>query len=502
MRGLHIKISLLYQILLLILVVWIDFHHGYDVNGAVLSLLLSFLFLLLDDILVRVISIRSKFLQHTLWTIRLAQVQSLLLLEIVTLPFLVRYVVAVTLFNLISLVIAELVTQTSGLKGFKWNLLVGLGVGCLFHLSARISLIFVAYLLGVIVSVTIEVYKRMNLSTFLSSRNWSYWLILLVFLLDALGINVILEFSLREQLFSGIWQISTALLIVIFFGVLLFNNRSFLVNKTWISLILLAFLSYWIIFAYILRYKVEEVLTTELIVFLLAYIGKTLSDLSLALGDHPLEYGGLAALIREEKLKEEFADFLHDDILQDINAMIQLSGLRDSDTALPMIHENLQRLNSFTRRQMNLYSPQLLKGLSLYENYLQLIELFRSRYPDAGMDISFEMNPDARLSPPYDVLVYRWLRELINNSFKYSRGKHLTVTVEIVDNRCRLAVTDDGVYQKGMELGKGHGLKTVMAQVTAIGGQVQLFQANGHGLGITIIFEIEGDRAIESFIDR
>ncbi|HFR3777771.1 TPA: hypothetical protein ACHVGV_002076, partial [Streptococcus suis] len=64
--------------------------------------------------------------------------------------------------------------------------------------------------------------------------------------------------------------------------------------------------------------------------FSIAYLGTLIHTLHLLGEDNDHYYTGLSALIREEILKEEFANFLHDDILQDLNAMIQLSRIKNS----------------------------------------------------------------------------------------------------------------------------------------------------------------------------
>ncbi|HFR3361721.1 TPA: ATP-binding protein, partial [Streptococcus suis] len=104
--------------------------------------------------------------------------------------------------------------------------------------------------------------------------------------------------------------------------------------------------------------------------------------------------------------------------------------------------------------------------------------------------------------PPYDVLVYRWVRELVNNSFKYSQGSYINIRLTVEDSTCKIVMVDDGIYTSETTIGEGHGLKTISAQLRAVGGSIKHYQVEPQGFGTFILFEIEGDKAIESFINR
>ncbi|HEM5054804.1 TPA: ATP-binding protein, partial [Streptococcus suis] len=106
-------------------------------------------------------------------------------------------------------------------------------------------------------------------------------------------------------------------------------------------------------------------------------------------GSRQSEHVGINSILKEEALKQEFANFLHDNILQDINALIQLSRLDNPSVSVKIIEERLEYLNTFVRERMNQYSPQLLKGLSLYDNYRMMLKAFEKRYPKMNISLNF-----------------------------------------------------------------------------------------------------------------
>ncbi|HFR3531546.1 TPA: sensor histidine kinase, partial [Streptococcus suis] len=454
-------------------------------------------------ILVKIITIKTKFLRTCLWTLRLVQLQNFFLIEEGVIPLLLQYVLAIVVFNLLILIASKLLLQIEEIKFIKWSVLIGIVSSVLpIYFPAFVSLFFVCYIFMVVGGVIWTSRRQWDSTLYVQSKNWSYWISLFIFVFNVLFLSLIMIFLPSLELFAGIWQVIVTELVLILFGILFYNNRLLLHNSSLLLLILLGFLCSWIIFVYIVNRSLSEILWVELVMFSIAYLGTLIHTLHLLGEDNDHYYTGLSALIREEILKEEFANFLHDDILQDLNAMIQLSRIKNSDEVLSIISENLDRLNIFTRNQMNLYSPQLLKGLSLYENYLQMIESIRKRYPDVSLNINLYMDSELRLPPPYDVLVYRWVRELVNNSFKYSQGSYINIRLTVEDSTCKIVMVDDGIYTSETTIGEGHGLKTISAQLRAVGGSIKHYQVEPQGFGTFILFEIEGDKAIESFINR
>lgn len=101
-------------------------------------------------------------------------------------------------------------------------------------------------------------------------------------------------------------------------------------------------------------------------------------------------HAALKQLRQEETLKTEFANFLHDDILQDllsVKNMIRKAHLPDVQD---LISHTLEKLNILIRSQMQDYHPVILKNLTLKENYQNLIETVSLTFPEKKLSVFFE----------------------------------------------------------------------------------------------------------------
>ena len=123
----------------------------------------------------------------------------------------------------------------------------------------------------------------------------------------------------------------------------------------------------------------------------------------------------LRQLQQEEALKTEFANFLHDDVLQDLLAVKNMVSKAYRPDIQDVITETLDNLNIHIREQMQDYHPVLLKNLTIKENYMNLIEAVAQGFPQKNVSISFECPDSLFLVEPYTLLVYRLIKELFPN---------------------------------------------------------------------------------------
>ena len=68
---------------------------------------------------------------------------------------------------------------------------------------------------------------------------------------------------------------------------------------------------------------------------------------------------GIDQIRREEEIYKEISIFLHDDLLQDLNAINQLLQVKNHEEVKVIIEKTINHLNRLTREKMNQYSPQL-----------------------------------------------------------------------------------------------------------------------------------------------
>ena len=56
------------------------------------------------------------------------------------------------------------------------------------------------------------------------------------------------------------------------------------------------------------------------------------------------------------------------------------------------------------------------------------------------------MSRDTVLIAPYDTIVYRWIREIVNNAFKYSKAKNVEIVLKNQAGQVELILKDDGIF--------------------------------------------------------
>ena len=242
-------------------------------------------------------------------------------------------------------------------------------------------------------------------------------------------------------------------------------------------------------------------LNLSLVLFILYIIVSIMYILTLTdvFGNH--QVNAVRLIKREEALKQDFSNYLHDDVLQDINVLIKMTTLEPSEKTQAFLREQLSALNDQLRQQMNQYSPQLSKHLTLQENYRLLVRSLEQTYPNQAVSTSFSMNRDLTLPGPYDVLVYRWLRELIHNVYKHAGASQLDIHVAAYDELIIVLVEDDGCFKKGSHLEIGHGLYAIQEQVEAIGGQLYIEANRPRGLRMRVEFSVMGGEILEDFVN-
>lgn len=109
-----------------------------------------------------------------------------------------------------------------------------------------------------------------------------------------------------------------------------------------------------------------------------------------------------------------------------------------------IIYDTLDNLNVHIRDQMQNYHPIILKSLTLKENLDNLLEGIDETFPNKDINISFECTNNLFIAEPYDMLVYRWIKELLTNVYKHSDGNRAWIILSSNKNILKLCVCDNG----------------------------------------------------------
>ncbi|WP_459502592.1 ATP-binding protein [Bacillus sp. C1] len=212
----------------------------------------------------------------------------------------------------------------------------------------------------------------------------------------------------------------------------------------------------------------------------------------------------LLQIAKEEKVKSEFSNYLHDEILQDILAVKNMMNKSNKEEIHEMIVATLDNLNQSIRVQMQEYKPTLLKTLTLKKNYNNLLEMIQQKYGMKNIDINFHCNDNLFLVEPYNLVIYRILKELVTNAFKHSKCSKLVLSLTQENNKIELIVKDNGL---GMENEKHisngqRGLSSIKEQLFLLNGNMTISECNPSGLCIVICIPMKGEDSYQYFINR
>lgn len=204
---------------------------------------------------------------------------------------------------------------------------------------------------------------------------------------------------------------------------------------------------------------------------------------------------------REENLKKEFSNYLHDDILQVLFSIKNMICKADQPEVRQLLLDTLAELNASIRFQMQTYHPNLIKCLTLKENIQNLLDTMGKKY---STQIRLDCNDDIFLVEPYNILVYRMIKELVTNALKHSSATIICVILIQEKGHITLKVTDNGRGFKPFtyQTGSHQGLASIGEQVSLLNGTIIIRPAIGGGTTIAISMPMNGGDSYESFVGR
>ena len=214
----------------------------------------------------------------------------------------------------------------------------------------------------------------------------------------------------------------------------------------------------------------------------------------------------LDRLKQEENLKTEFANFLHDEVLQDLLSVKNMTSKSYRPEIQDIMIETLDNLNVRIRNQMQDYHPVILKTLTLKENLISLIESVSAAFPQRSLKVSFDCPDTLFIAEPYDLLVYRLIKELLTNIYKHSDGTHAWITVSSEKDTVNLSVCDNGSGNPLNEKFETNsplwhkGIFSIKEQISDLNGTMSISDNIPHGVRIDISFLMKGDVSYQYFV--
>ena len=139
-----------------------------------------------------------------------------------------------------------------------------------------------------------------------------------------------------------------------------------------------------------------------------------------------------------------------------------------------------EAIRSLREISVNL-SPHILKDFGL----ARAVSNFIGRLPHSGMRIHFSTNLHAeRFDADIEVILYRVICELINNSIKHSGAAEASVSLIRIDSLIRLDYRDNGCGFEtgGVEQQEGMGIANIRSRISSLKGDFTLSSSPGRGM--------------------
>jgi len=206
----------------------------------------------------------------------------------------------------------------------------------------------------------------------------------------------------------------------------------------------------------------------------------------------------------EQEERHRISQVLHDDLQQRLFAIkAQLSFLKDMDLKdqlsaaayleLDQVQASLSESIAITRNLSIDLSPIVLHGEGLTEALTWLSFRMKEQY---GLQMDLEPKADLNhLDDHLRILLFQSIRELLFNVVKHAGVMQAKVTIEKVDERGRITVSDDG---QGFDAGiimkdsyAAHGLLIIQERLSLLGCSMKMISKPGEGTYAVIEVPIE-----------
>ncbi|AXY24615.1 hypothetical protein CL176_00425 [Suicoccus acidiformans] len=208
----------------------------------------------------------------------------------------------------------------------------------------------------------------------------------------------------------------------------------------------------------------------------------------------------LELVVNSNDEKDEFSDFLHNEVLQDIVVIKNLNEFSDQVDVKDKIDKSADNLIRIIRNRLDKYSDGYSDRLSVRENYENLVYTVCDRL-DSDKRIMFELVGNSNiLLAPYDRLIYRILEELATNAVKYASKNDIEIIISIDNNLVEITASNS-YSQNTISKSTKKGQSLLEAKVALLGGSFQVETINNK-YNVLIELLIDKEVANEYFINR
>ena len=181
----------------------------------------------------------------------------------------------------------------------------------------------------------------------------------------------------------------------------------------------------------------------------------------------------------EETERNRIAKDLHDSLGASLSAiklyfeslMPTIADVEKSKLVYTMLSDSCNEVRSISHQMM----PQVLLNEGIYTATRQFCApLMQMSEPKFELIILGEEHRPKKINT--ELMIYRVMQELVNNSIKHSNAKNITVQIISNKNELILSVEDDGIGidQEKLNSSKGLGINNLKSRVQFINGQLSI----------------------------
>lgn len=205
------------------------------------------------------------------------------------------------------------------------------------------------------------------------------------------------------------------------------------------------------------------------------------------------------SLAIQEEERRYLAQELHDELGQSLSAIKAIAASlrkperaeKSTADAVGAIQSICDHLFAVLRTLMQRLRPLMLDELGLKASLEDMVENWRSRYPDVALDFRCDDGIDDCIGDS-KIHMFRIVQESLTNVVRHSGARHLKIhlnLIETADDRPEavlLKVSDDGAGFDPSQAPAGLGLLGIRERVESLGGQFSLNTRPGAGVTLRI----------------
>jgi len=204
---------------------------------------------------------------------------------------------------------------------------------------------------------------------------------------------------------------------------------------------------------------------------------------------------------KERRERHLIASELHDGVVQDLAGIcIRLNFLRCSASSAELLESIDEIKNAVTdalcsiRSLISESSQHILEVIGFEKAVKKLIEKFTDNN-DLIIDFNYDNNFKL-LDKNIENLVFRSIKELLNNVVKHSKATKANLSIKIAGEQLRIEIQDNGIGIKSTGINHlikkngGFGLFSIQEMVSYLDGHFNIESKTGNGMRVTLVIPL------------